>query len=206
MRLAELLTCRTDNEPGTRLWSLCFVLEFFWGGGIGSRHWRLRTICEHCNSSCFVFFLGGGVVLHLFVEACFLVAAIKLTYVGDTSCCHASCSTHMQRAADYFETRASSNDMRINVEKTKEMVFSFSRSLELAPVSIVNASKLLSVTLCSDLSWNAHIDSTLAKCNQRLYLLLHLTTRSGMPSTDLLNMHKAIIRPVLEYAVPVWRS
>ena len=31
-----------------------------------------------------------------------------------------------------------SNDMRINVVKTKEMVFSFSRCLELAPVSIDN--------------------------------------------------------------------
>ena len=27
-----------------------------------------------------------------------------------------------------------------------------------------------------------------------------------MPSADLLNMYKAIIRPILEYAVPIWHS
>ncbi len=113
-------------------------------------------------------------------------------YVDDTSCCHASSDTldkHIQRAADYSEDWANSNDMRINTVKTKEMVFSFSKSLELAPVTIGNAdiervaqSKLLGVTLCFDLSWNVHIDSAVSKCNQRLYLLLHLK-RAGVPAT-----------------------
>ena len=53
-----------------------------------------------------------------------------------TSCCLGSSdplSTHVQNVADYSEDWASSNDMRINAVKTKEMVFSFCISLHLAP-------------------------------------------------------------------------
>ena len=96
--------------------------------------------------------------------------------------------------------------------KTKEMVFSFCRSLDLAPITIGNKviervarSRLLGVTLCSDRSWNGHIDSVWSKCNQRLYLLLHLR-RSGVPAADLLTIYKATARSVLEYAAPVWHS
>ena len=136
-------------------------------------------------------------------------------HVDDTSCCLASSDPldpHIQNAADYSEVWASLNDMRINAVKTKEMVFSFCRSLDLAPITIDNKviervaqSRLLGVTLCSNLSWKGHIDSVLSKCNQRLYLLLHLR-RSGVPVADLLIIYKAIARSVLEYAAPVWRS
>ena len=62
-------------------------------------------------------------------------------YVDDTSCCLASSDPldpHIQNAADYSEVWASSSDMRINAVKTKEMVFSFCRSLNLAPITIGN--------------------------------------------------------------------
>ena len=65
--------------------------------------------------------------------------------------------------------------MRINAVKTKEVVFSFSKSLELPPITIGNTriekvtqSRLLGVMLCSDLSRNVHIDSVLARFHQRL--------------------------------------
>ena len=134
-------------------------------------------------------------------------------FVDDTSCCHASSNhrdNHLQLAADYSRCWADSNDMKINPLKTKEMVFSFSKSLDLVPLTIsgtviesVKHSKLLGVTLSADLTWNEHIDSTIKKCNQRLYLLLHLR-RAGVSPKDLVTLYKAIIRPVLEYAAPVW--
>ena len=103
---------------------------------------------------------------------------VDYIYVNGTSCCLASSDpldTHIQNAADYSEDWASSNDIRINAVKIKEMVFFFCRSLDLAPITIGNnviemvaQSKLLGVTLCSDLFWNVRIDSVLSKCNQRL--------------------------------------
>ena len=65
--------------------------------------------------------------------------------------------------------------------------------------------KLLGVTLSADLRWNAHIDSIIRKCNQRLYTLLHLK-RSGVPPADILTLYKHTTRSVLEYAAPVWHS
>ena len=136
-------------------------------------------------------------------------------FVDDTSCCHASSNhqdNHLQLGADYSQGWADSNDIKINPLKTKEMVFSFSKSRDLAPLTVsgtiiesVKQSKLLGVTLSADLTWNEHIDSTIKKCNQRLYLLLHLR-RAGVPPKDLVTLYKAIIRPVLEYAAPVWHS
>ena len=38
-----------------------------------------------------------------------------------------------------------------------------------------------------------------------MYLLYHLK-RSGVPVEDLLTVYKAMIRPILEYACPVWHS
>ena len=61
------------------------------------------------------------------------------------------------------------------------------------------------MTLPADLTWNEHIDSTIKKRSQRLYLLLHLR-RAGVSPKGLVTMYKAIIRPVLEYAAPVWHT
>ena len=133
-------------------------------------------------------------------------------FVDDTSCCHVS-SNHqdnrLQLAADYSQGWADSSDMKINPLKTKEMVFSFSKSLDLVPLTIsgtviesVKESKLLGVTPSTDSTWNEHIDSTIEKCNQGSYLLLHLR-RAGVPPTDLVTLYKTIIRPVREYAAPV---
>ncbi len=137
-------------------------------------------------------------------------------YVDDTSSCSASndpLSHHLQDAADYAQSWSDVNDMKINATKTKEMVFSTSKHpLTLTPISVgdseieqVTSSKLLGVTLCSDLTWNMHVDTLVAKANTRLYLLLHLK-RSGVSQQDLVKLYKSMIRSVTEYAAPVWHS
>ena len=60
-------------------------------------------------------------------------------FVDDTSCYHVSSNhqdNHLQLTADYSQGWADSNDMKINPLKTKEMVFSFSKSLDLVPLTI----------------------------------------------------------------------
>ena len=91
------------------------------------------------------------------------------------------------------------------------MVFSFSKSLDLVPLTISGTHWECEtvwtpgVTLSANLTWNEHIDSTNKKCNQHLYLLLHLR-RARMPPTDLVTLYTVINRPVLEYATRVWHS
>ncbi len=70
-------------------------------------------------------------------------------------------------------------------------------------IEIVQTFKLLGVIISSDLTWNAHIDYICTKASKRLYAL-RILKRSGAPANDLITVFCAFIRPVLEYASPVW--
>ena len=66
----------------------------------------------------------------------------------------------------------------------------------------VNTFKLLGVHIESSLSWLTHISNILKKVTRRLYFLKQLK-RAGLPSSHLLYYCTSVIRPVLEYCVPV---
>ena len=61
----------------------------------------------------------------------------------------------------------------------------------------------LSLYLDSNLTWHTHIDTMLSKSTQRLYFLKQLSC-AGVPQTQLRHFYLTVIRPVLEYAAPVW--
>ena len=125
-------------------------------------------------------------------------------YVDDTSSCLASSDpfdSHLQKAADYARVWADTNDMQINAEKTKELLFSFSKKHhEIQPIRIgetvieqVATSKLLGVTLSANLTWTSHVESLISKCTERLYLLFYLE-RAGVTQSDLVILYKSMIR------------
>ena len=69
----------------------------------------------------------------------------------------------------------------------------------------VNHAKVLGVTISDNLTWNTHIDSVISKAGKRLYMLYQLK-RSGISQADLLKIYVSVIRPVMEYACPVWHT
>ena len=69
----------------------------------------------------------------------------------------------------------------------------------------VSQAKVLGVTISSDLSWNAHVDEILSKARKREYMIYQLK-RSGINQNDLINIDVSVIRPVVEYACPVWHT
>ena len=73
----------------------------------------------------------------------------------------------------------------------------------LQSIERVNDVKLLGVTLDTNFSWDTHVDAILTKATQRLYFLKQLR-RAGVSPAQLLHFCMAVIRPVLEYAAPVW--
>ena len=105
------------------------------------------------------------------------------------------------------------NGMRLNTKKTKEMSFSFSKRAgidECAPliagtdtIERVTEFKILGVILSCDLSWKKHVDYIVARANKRLFVICQLV-RCGFAHQDILSVYCAVIRPVLEYASPVW--
>ena len=72
-------------------------------------------------------------------------------------------------------------------------------------VEQVDHAKLLGITLSNDLTWNKHVDNIVKKAVKRVYMMYHLK-RSRISQTDLVKVYMCIVRPVLEYACPVWHT
>ena len=69
----------------------------------------------------------------------------------------------------------------------------------------VTVFKLLGVHVVSDLKWSHHVDDITSKAAERLHFLKQLK-RSGTGRDDLLCFYGTVIRPVLEYACPLWHT
>ena len=101
--------------------------------------------------------------------------------------------------------------MKLNESKTNEMVICFKKNAPpLEPIVIneraierVSKTKLLGVIISNDLTWDEHIMSICKKACGRIYQLYPLK-RAGVSVKDLILIYFTTIRPVLEYACPVW--
>ena len=118
----------------------------------------------------------------------------------------------MQSLVDELVHQATDTGMIVNSRKTKEMLIGPvlkdpppSVSLSGAPVDRVTVFKLLGVHVASDLKWSHHVDVITSKAAARLHFLKQLK-RSGAGRDDLLCFYGTVIRPVLEYACPVWHT
>ena len=136
-------------------------------------------------------------------------------YVDDTTLTeflnHGSDSS-MQPHVDELIQQATNIGMMINVKKTKEMIIGRALKVSIPPVVLnsepiqrVDTFKLLGVHISNDLKWGQHVNVILSKAASRLYFLKQLK-RAGAGTGDLLCFYNMIVRPVLEYASPVWHS
>ena len=102
--------------------------------------------------------------------------------------------------------------MNVNWKKTKQTIigplglqgvpeFSFKGNI----IERVRVFNLLGLCIDQNLKWNSHTNATYAKASSRLFLLKQLK-RSGVVTNDLLHFYMSVIRPVLEYACPVWHN
>ena len=101
----------------------------------------------------------------------------------------------------------------INVKKTKELCLESKRAsdpslLRLVQISSENVEqvhsfKYLGVTIDENLTFSNHVDATVKKANQRLYLLRKL--RSFNVSSNVLSMvYNSIIESVLSFSIVSW--
>ena len=101
----------------------------------------------------------------------------------------------------------------MNESKCKELRISFTKSENpLEPITINNmnievvpSAKLLGVMISNDLKWNVHAEMICKKVAARLYFLRQLK-RAKVPTNDLLTFYTTCIRPVAEYACPVFHT
>ena len=137
-----------------------------------------------------------------------------LKYVDDTTLTEIigpkSSASAMQCFLEQLLTWSNNNNMQINGSKTKEMILGSASRRDLPALTIndthlerVSVFKLLGVYVSSDLRWETHIEYIVSKAVSRLYFLKHLK-RAGLTQLHLLHFYLSVIRPVLEYASPLW--
>ena len=117
--------------------------------------------------------------------------------------------TSVELEMAHIMNRASKNKMTLNLLKTVEIVFHRPNvSHDLLPpimhsVSRVAVAKLLGVHLRHDLNFSLQVDSVVATCNQRFYLLAQLKKQGlGISAVD--SVFKPIVLNKILYALPVY--
>ena len=137
-------------------------------------------------------------------------------YEDDTTlaeCVEKNGTSSMQSRVDEFVTKSRADGFQLNESKCKELRLSFTKSENtLEPVTIKNtnievvpSAKLLGVMISNDLKWNMHVEMIYRKVAARLYFLRQLK-RAKVPANDLLSFYTTCIRPVAEYACPVFHT
>ena len=140
-------------------------------------------------------------------------------YVDDSTIfevCKEGDTSQIHESVDMVDIWTSQNDMRLNSEKCKETIIDFSRNYSLTSgiqsVTIgeqvlerVEHANMLGVTISNNLTWSKHVDNIVSKAGKRVYMLYQLK-RAGISQNGLVKIYVSIIRPVLEYACPVWST
>ena len=57
----------------------------------------------------------------------------------------------------------------------------------------------------NNLKWDIHITEIIAKANKKLFMLRRLK-RVNLTIKELVTVYKSYVRPILEYAAPLWHS
>ena len=105
------------------------------------------------------------------------------------------------------------NKMIINMKKTKNMIFNFTRNHQFTirfkeenkVVEVVDEMKLLGTILTNDLKWDANTSYLVKKAYKRMQFL-HNVAKFTKETKDLKSIYITYIRPVLEQSSIVWHS
>lgn len=135
-------------------------------------------------------------------------------YVDDMSIveCRTSIQpSDMQGTLDELEDWCEQNQMKLNPAKCTKMEISFMRNPPDHPVvhigdhvlMTVKDAKVLGVIIQNDLKWAKQVQSMIKRANSKLHML-RLLKRHGLPQQDLMTIYTSSIRPITEYAAPVW--
>ena len=70
-------------------------------------------------------------------------------------------------------------------------------------IDVVSHAKILGVNISSDRKWNHRIVEVVQKARERLFCLSQLK-RAGLGPSELVQFYPTYIRPITEYACPVF--
>ena len=142
---------------------------------------------------------------------------LRIKFVDDTTALEIiprnSVSLLNFAANDIFEF-SNEHKMKLNPSKCNEMLINFmsNHNFVINPIILGNnviertsTYKLLGVYISSDLKWDYHTDYIVKKANKRLFSL-RILKQCGATPVALAKVFVTIVRPILEYAAPVWQN
>ena len=111
------------------------------------------------------------------------------------------------------EDYARDNDMKINYNKTKVMVFNPCRTVDFMPelkfgndqLELVEEMRLLGVIIQSDMKWTSNTESIVKRASNKLWVVRRLKGL-GAQTDDLVDIFIKQCRSILELAVPAWHG
>ena len=117
----------------------------------------------------------------------------------------------VQEQLNKLHEHAIENEMKINIEKSKVMLFNSAKSRDFSPemmienetLEVVEEMKLLGVRISSDMKWHSNTEYITKKSFSRLWLMRRLK-QLGASQNELLDVYCKQVRSVLEFAAVVW--
>ena len=103
--------------------------------------------------------------------------------------------------------------MKLNVSKTKNIIFNFSRNKQFSTelklngemIETVSETKLLGTVITDDLSWKKNTDKIIKEANKRM-VFLHKISKFTTNKQDLKRIYLMQIRSKLEQSAVLWHS
>ena len=119
----------------------------------------------------------------------------------------------LQKALNIEANETDKDQMTINGSKCNVITFNFSNNnsspqdlyLNNNKIEPCEKLKLLGVTITNDLKWSNNTAQICSKANQRFYFLNRLK-QFGLSKEELVVGWNSMIRPITEYAAPLWHS
>ena len=160
--------------------------------------------------------LGPIIFIALINDASENAKACSFKYVDDLSLAEvrpANQPSQIDLDVQNLDDWANMNHLKLNPSKCKVMQICFKRQPPNPPdlviagkkLELVNETKILGLTVQSDLCWDLQVNSMISKGSRRIYMLSRLK-RFGVPVEDLVSVYVGYVRPTVEYASPVWHG
>jgi len=112
-----------------------------------------------------------------------------------------------QNEIDHLQAWAAANNLKLNRDKTKEIVFSARRKVALPPprpdIERVSSLRVLGVILIDKLTDADHVTALLSSGSSMLYAMPVLRSH-GTPTTSLHDVFRATVISRILYAAPSW--
>ena len=133
--------------------------------------------------------------------------------LGEIVCVKSKGSSQLQNDLNQLGSWCNENDMVPKPEKCHIMHVCSLRNEPQFPVFTINGKevdttnsmKLLGVTIQNNLQWDIQVGQMITKASRRMYML-YVLKRFRASASDLTSVYQMYVRPVLEYASPLWHS